>query len=309
MRIIITGGTGLIGRALATDLAGDNHEVIVLSRTPERVTGLPTGVRAERWDVRTAEGWGALADGAGAIINLAGESIAGKGFITSRRWTAERKRRIRDSRLNAGRAVVQAVESASNKPRVVIQASGVGYYGPGGDEELTEEASPGQDFLARTAIEWEASTALVEPLGVRRAIIRSGAVLSTKGGVFPLVLLPFRLFVGGSVGSGRQWLPWIHVADEVRAIRFLIDNETASGPFNLVAPDLLTNAEFGRVLGRVMRRPAFMRVPAFALRLLLGEMSIVLLEGQKATSRRLQELGFTFRFPEAEAALRDLLRK
>jgi uncharacterized protein (TIGR01777 family) len=198
---------------------------------------------------------------------------------------------------------------ASNKPRVVIQASGVGYYGPRGDEELTEEASPGQDFLARTAIEWEASTVPVEPLGVRRAIIRSGAVLSIKGGAFPFMLLPFRLFVGGSVGSGRQWLPWIHIADEVRAIRFLIENETASGPFNLVALDLLTNAEFNQVLGRVMRRPALMRVPAFALRLLLGEMSIILLEGQKAIPRRLQELGFTFRFPEAEAALRDLLGK
>lgn len=307
MRIIITGGTGLIGRALAADLTGDNHEVIVLSRAPERAASLPTGVRAERWDARTAEGWGALADGADAIVNLAGESIAGAGFIPSR-WTTERKRRIRDSRLNAGRAVVQAVESASVKPRVVVQASGVGYYGPRGDEELTEEASPGQDFLARTAIEWEASTAPVESLGVRRAIIRSGTVFSTKGGALPRLLLPFRLFVGGPFGTGRQWFHWIHIADEVRAICFLIENEAASGPFNLVAPDLLTNAEFSRVLGRVMRRPALMRVPAFALRLLLGEMSIVLLEGQRAVPRRLQDLGFTFRFPEAEAALRDLLQ-
>jgi uncharacterized protein (TIGR01777 family) len=308
MRIVITGGTGLIGRALAADLASDDHQVVVLSRSPERATGLAAGVRAEGWDARTAEGWGALADGAEAIINLAGESIAGAGLVPSR-WTAERKRRIRDSRLNAGRAVVQAVEWASSKPRVVVQASGVGYYGPGGDEELTEEAPPGQDFLGRTAVEWEASTAPVESLGVRRAIIRSGAVLSTKGGAFPFMLLPFRLFVGGSLGSGRQWLPWIHISDQVRAIRFLIENEAASGPFNLVAPDLLTNADFGRVLGRVMKRPAFVRVPAFALRLLFGEMSIVSLEGQKAIPRRLQGSGFTFRFPEVEAALRDLLRK
>jgi uncharacterized protein (TIGR01777 family) len=308
MRLIITGGTGLIGRALAADLAGDSHEVIVLSRAPERATAIPAGVRVERWDARTAEGWGALADGADAIVNLAGESIAGKGLIPSR-WTAERKSRIRDSRLNAGRAVVQAVELARDKPRVVVQASGVGYYGPRGDEELAEEASPGQDFLARTAIEWEASTAPVESLGVRRAIIRSGAVLSIKGGAFPFMLLPFQLLVGGALGSGRQWLPWIHIADEVRAIRFLIENDAAGGPLNLVAPDLLTNAEFCQVLGQVMRRPAFIRVPAFALRLLLGEMSIVLLEGQKAIPRRLQDLGFTFRFPDAEAALRDLLRK
>ena len=306
MRIIITSGTGLIGRALAAELAGGSHEVIVLSRAPERAASLPTGVRAERWDARTAEGWGALADGAGAIVNLAGESIAGAGFIPSR-WTAERKRRIRESRLNAGRAVVQAVESASVKPRVVVQASGVGYYGPRGDEELTEEASPGQDFLARTAIEWEASTAPVESLGVRRAIIRSGAVFSTKGGALPRLLLPFRLFVG-PFGTGRQWFPWIHIADEVRAIRLLIENDSARGPFNLVAPDLLTNAEFSRVLGRVMRRPALIRVPAFALRLPLGEMSIVLLEGQRAVPRRLQDSGFTFRFPKAEVALRDLLQ-
>jgi len=223
MRIIITGGTGLIGRALAADLAGDNHEVIVLSRRPEKAANLPTGMRAERWDARTAEGWGALADGADAIVNLAGEPISGQGFIPSR-WTAERKRRIRESRLNAGRAVAQAVESASSKPGVVVQSSGAGYYGPHGDEEVT------------------------------------------------------------------------------------IENPIASGPFNLTAPNLLTNAEFSRVIGRVLRRPAFVPVPAFALRLLFGEMSTVLLEGQKAISRRLQELGFTFRFPEAEAALRDLLQ-
>jgi uncharacterized protein (TIGR01777 family) len=307
MRLIITGGTGLIGRALAADLAGDSHEVIVLSRAPERATAIPAGVRVERWDARTAEGWGALADGADAIVNLAGESISGQGFIPSR-WTAERKRHIRESRLNAGRAVTQAVEAATNKPRVVIQASGAGYYGPHGDEEITEETLAGNEWFEQVAVEWEASTAPVETLGVRRAVIRSGVVLSTEGGALPRLLLPFRFFVGGPLGGGRQWFPWIHIADEVGAIRFLIENPTASGPFNLTAPDLLTNAEFSRVIGRVLRRPAFVPVPAFALRLLLGEMSMVLLEGQKAISRRLQDSGFTFRFPEAEAALRDLLQ-
>jgi uncharacterized protein (TIGR01777 family) len=307
MRLIITGGTGLIGRALAADLAGNSHEVIVLSRAPERATAIPAGVRVERWDARTAEGWGALADGADAIVNLAGESISGQGFIPSR-WTAERKRHIRESRLNAGRAVTQAVEAATNKPRVVIQASGAGYYGPHGDEEITEETLAGNEWFEQVAVEWEASTAPVETLGVRRAVIRSGVVLSTEGGALPRLLLPFRFFVGGPLGGGRQWFPWIHIADEVGAIRFLIENPTASGPFNLTAPDLLTNAEFSRVIGRVLRRPAFVPVPAFALRLLLGEMSMVLLEGQKAISRRLQDSGFTFRFPEAEAALRDLLQ-
>jgi uncharacterized protein (TIGR01777 family) len=264
-------------------------------------------VRAERWDARTAGGWGALADSADAIVNLAGESIAGEGLIPNR-WTAEHKRRIRDSRLNAGRAVTQAVEAATHQSRVVIQASGAGYYGSHGDEEVTEETPAGNDWFEKVAVEWESSTAAVETLGVRRAIIRSGVVLSTEGGAFPRLLLPFRFFVGGPLGSGRQWLPWIHIADEVRAIRFLIENPAASGPFNLTAPNLLTNAEFSRVVGQVMRRPAFMRVPAFALRLLLGEMSIVLLEGQRAVPQRLQDSGFSFRFPEAEAALRDLLQ-
>jgi uncharacterized protein (TIGR01777 family) len=307
MRIIITGGTGLIGRALAADLAGDSHEVIVLSRRPEQVSGLPAGVRAEGWDARTADGWGTLADGAEAIVNLAGEPVSGEGFIPSR-WTAERKGRVRESRLNAGQAVVQAVEAAAHKPRVVIQASGAGYYGAHGDEEVTEEAPAGDDWFGEVAVEWEASTAPVEAMGVRRVIIRSGVVFSAEGGALPRMLLPFRLFAGGPLGSGRQWFPWIHIADEVGAMRFLVENQAASGPFNLTAPNLLTNAEFSRVAGRVLRRPAFVPVPAFALRLLFGEMSTVLLEGQRAISRRLQESGFTFRFPEAEGALRDLLQ-
>jgi len=301
MRVIITGGTGLIGRALAADLASSGSEVIVLSRAPERATGLPPGVRAVRWDAHTAEGWGALADGCDAIVNLAGQNLIGY-------WTAERKRRSRQSRLGAGRAVTAAVEQAKVKPRVVVQASGVGYYGPHGDEEILEDAPPGEDFLARTALAWEDATAPVEALGVRRAVIRSGLVLSTGGGALPLIMLPFRFFVGGPLGGGRQWFPWIHLADAVRAIHFLIEDKAASGPFNLVAPGALTNARFSRVLGRTMRRPSFMPIPAFALRLLLGEMSTLALVGQRAVPRRLSDLGFTFRFPDAEAALRDLLR-
>jgi uncharacterized protein (TIGR01777 family) len=301
VRVVITGGTGLIGRALSADLASDGHEVIVLSRWPQRVTGLPASVRAERWDARSADGWAHLADGADAIVNLAGENI-GAG-----RWTEERKRRILDSRLDAGRAVVQAVERASQKPAVVIQASGIGYYGPRGDEEIAEDEAPGQDYMAQLAVRWEDSTAPVEALGLRRATIRSGVVLSAQEGALPRMLLPFRLFVGGPLGSGRQWFSWIHLEDEAAAIRFLIENEAASGPFNLTAPNPLTNAQFSRVLGRVMGRPAFMPTPGFALRLLFGEMAALLLDGQRGVPRRLLGLGFQFRFPEAEAALRDLL--
>jgi uncharacterized protein (TIGR01777 family) len=301
MRIIITGGAGLIGRALAESLVRDHHEVIVLSRHPEGVTGLSEGTRAERWDGSTAAQWGPLTDGANAIVNLAGENIA------AGRWTAERKRRIRESRIHAGQAVVQAVEEASRKPLVVIQASAVGYYGPSGDEEITEETLPGEDFLGKVAVEWEACTAPVEALGVRRAIIRTAPVLSAAGGVLPRIISPFRYFVGGPIGDGRQWFPWIHVADEVGAIRFLIENQEAVGPFNLAAPNPVTNGNFARILGRVIRRPAIIRTPGFALRLFLGEMGTVLLEGQRVTPRCLLNLGFSFRFPDVEAALRDLL--
>ena len=307
MRYIITGGTGLIGTALASDLVADGHEVIALSRTPDTRDGLPEGVQVVGWDARTAEGWGHLAEGAGAIVNLAGANLAGHGFLPSR-WTDERKRVIRESRISASQAVTAAVAQAREKPGVLVQASGVGYYGFLGDEPVTEEAEPGDDFLARLAAkEWEPFTEPVEALGVRRIIIRSGAVLTPDAGVVPRLVLPFRLFVGGSVGRGDQWHSWIHLQDEVRAIRFLVDQEEASGPFNLVAPNPVTNAEFTRTLGKVLNRPSWLPIPAFALRLVLGEVSDTVLEGQRAVPHRLQELGFAFRFPDLEAALRDLL--
>jgi uncharacterized protein (TIGR01777 family) len=303
MRVVITGGTGLIGHALSSNLASDGHEVIVLSRSPERAIPLPKGVRAEGWDARSTEGWGHLVDGADAIVNLAGE-----GFFPSR-WTDERKRLIRDSRVNAGQAVIQAVAQADQKPNVVVQASGVGYYGPCGDEVIAEDAPAGDGFLARFAADdWEPSTAGVEEMGVRRVVVRTAAVLDPNEGALWRLLLPFRLFVGGPMGSGRQWFPWIHIQDEVRAIRFLIENGKASGPFNLAAPEPLTNAQFARVLGQTMGRPSWIPVPGFALKLAFGPVASVLLEGQRAVPRRLLELGFVFRFPTAEAALRDLLR-
>jgi uncharacterized protein (TIGR01777 family) len=308
MRILITGGSGLIGRALTRNLTSDGHQVIILSRSPEQVVDLPPGARAERWDGRTADGWGYLADGADAIVNLAGTNIAGQGFFPTR-WTEKRKRMLRDSRLNAGLAVVGAVEQASVKPGVVIQASGVGYYGFRGDEKVTEDTAPGDDFLARLACDdWEPSTAPVEEMGVRRAVIRSGAVLDDQEGALPRLLLLVRLFLVGPMGSGKQWFPWIHIEDEARAIRFLIDNEQARGPFNLTTPNPLTNAGFAKVLGRVLGRPSFVPIPGFAMRLLVGEVANVLLEGQRAIPARLLGLGFQFRFPDAESALRDLVK-
>lgn len=300
MRVVITGGSGLIGRALCEELVAGRHEVIVLSRSPESVSGLPAGVEVERWDGETPAGWGKRVEGA-AVVHLAGENIA------AGRWTEARKRRIRESRVKSSRAVAQAIEEASVKPSVLLQGSAVGYYGPREDEVVTEEEPPGEDFLARVCVEWEASTAGVESLGLRRAMLRTGVVLSTEDGALPKMLLPFRLFAGGPVGSGRQYFPWIHIADEAAAIRFLLENDRASGPFNLTAPEPLTNRRFSRVLGEVLHRPSFLPAPGFALELALGEMADMLLNGQRAVPSRLQELGFTFRFPEAEAALRDLL--
>jgi uncharacterized protein len=308
MRVIITGGTGLIGGTLAADLAKDNHEVIVLTRNPEKRVPLPGSVRLERWDARTADGWGALADGADAIVNLAGENLAGEGFLPSR-WTDERKRLFRDSRMNAGQAVVEAVKAVTNKPHVVIQASSVGYYGVHGDEVLTEDSPPGNDFQAQLCKEWETSTAPVEAMGVRRAIIRTGVVLSATDGALYRLAFPFKMFVGGPLGSGKQYLSWIHLPDEASAIRFLIDNASASGPFNLSAPNPKTNAEFGRILGKVLARPSLIPVPSFAFRLAFGEVATVVVEGQRAIPKRLQELGFQFKFPDLEAALRDIYQK
>lgn len=299
MRVILTGGSGFIGRALAADLVADGAQVIVLSRDPDGPT-VPKGVEAVKWDGATADGWEALADGADAIVNLAGENIGG-GW-----WTPERKRRIRESRVRSGRAVAEAVARATVKPRVVAQGSAVGYYGPS-DREVGEADGPGKDFLSRVCFAWEASSAEVQTHGVRWLALRTGIVLGRDGGVLPRMALPFRWFAGGPLGDGGQWVPWIHVRDEVRAIRFLLGNEAASGPFNLTAPNPVRNEELAAALGRTLGRPAAMRAPAFAIRLVLGEMATLLLDGQRAVPRRLIEMGFQFEFGDLDVALRGLL--
>jgi uncharacterized protein (TIGR01777 family) len=306
MRVVITGGSGLIGRAVAAPLAAEGHDVVVLSRDPARVRGLPAGVRAVQWDGRTAAGWETLLEGGSAVINLAGEAIA------AGRWTEERKRRIRASRVDAGRAVVDAVRLAAEErraPAVVVQASGIGYYGDTGDQEVGEDHLPGGDFLAEAAIAWEASTAEVETLGVRRVVLRTGVVLDRAGGALAKMLPPFRLGLGGPLGGGRQWFPWIHLADEVGAILFLIATAAASGPFNLCAPRPVQSRDFAHALGRRLRRPSILPVPAPVLRLALGELAAVLLGGQRAHPRRLLAAGYRFRFPDLPEALADLLAK
>ena len=303
MKVIISGGTGFIGSELATSLVSDGNDVIVLSRDPARVHHLPANVRVEYWDGRTTEGWGKLTADTDAIVNLAGEGI------DAGRWDARHRQRIIESRVTAGQAIVQAIEASAKKPSVLIQASAVGYYGARSSEEIGDDGSSGDDFMAKICLAWEASTTKAETYGVRRVVIRTGAVLSPKHGALRRMLFPFKMGVGGPVGGGKQWLSWIHIDDEVRAIRFLLDNQSASGNFNLTAPGPLTNRQFSKALGQVLRRPAIMPIPAFALRLIYGEMSRVILDGQRVLPVRLLKLGFEFHFRDIEAALRDLLKE
>ncbi|MCF7876603.1 TIGR01777 family oxidoreductase [Candidatus Bipolaricaulota bacterium] len=304
MQVIITGGTGLIGKELVKELSASGHRAVVLSRSPEK-RQVPGNTKLVEWDAKSADGWKEWVEESDAIVNLAGENIAGKGLIPDR-WTPTKKSRILNSRLKAGEAVNEAVKSVENKPRVLIQASAIGYYGTG-EGEVTENSTPEGDFLAETARKWEGITRSVEELGVRRAVIRTGIVLSSEGGVLPRLQLPYRLFLGGPLGTGRQWYSWIHVIDEVKAIRFLLENEKAEGPFNLTAPNPRRNDGFGEELGEVMGRPSYLRVPGFLFRVLLGEAAKLVLEGQKVKPTRLEELGFEFDYPLLEEALEDLL--
>jgi uncharacterized protein (TIGR01777 family) len=224
------------------------------------------------------------------------------------RWTPERKQRIIDSRVNAGKAVMEALQGAKKKPQVLVQASAMGYYPPSDEQRYTEEDAPGNDFQADVLIKYEASTQAAEALGIRRVILRSGIVLSNRGGAFIPQVLPFKMLVGGPLGNGKQGYSWIHIADEVAAIRFLIENKDASGAFNLTSPYPLSNGEFGKVIGKVMGRPSFFPVPAFALKLVFGEVSSILLQGRYVLPKRLQEMGFKFNFPDAESAVADLLK-
>jgi uncharacterized protein (TIGR01777 family) len=303
-RVLITGGTGLIGRPLALSLAGSGYEVIVLTRNPDSARGLFEGhCRLERWDGRTAEGWGGLADGALAIVNLAGDNL-GRG-----RWTKAKKDRIIRSRIEAGAAVVDAVRAAAAKPSVVIQSSASGYYGPHRDEELDETAPSGTGFLAGVCRRWEESTRALEAWGVRRVITRTGVVLG-PGGALPRLALPFRFFIGGPIGSGRQWFPWIHLQDDIAAIRFLLERGDLSGVFVLTSPVPVREKEFCRALGAAMGRPCWVPVPGLLLRLLYGHKAKdTLLSGQRLVPRRLLEAGFRFAFPDAGSALANLFGK
>jgi uncharacterized protein (TIGR01777 family) len=303
--VIITGATGFIGKALCSRLLEEDYKVVALSRNKEKGEKiLGTKVKVVEWDGRTCQGWQDYANGAHAVVNLAGENI-GAG-----RWTPKRKKAMLQSRLDAGRAVVEAANSVEKKPGVIIQASAIGCYGSRGDEIVDESSLFGEGFLVDVVKQWELSTKEVESQKIRRAIIRSGIVLGKEGGVFLRLVKPFRFFVGGHLGSGKQWFSWIHLEDEVNAILFLIQREDLKGVFNLAAPQQLIQKDFSRILGKIMRRPSWFPVPAFVLRLIFGEMAReTILSGQRVSPRRFLEAGYHFLYPQAELAIKEILEK
>jgi uncharacterized protein len=302
MHIVIAGGSGFLGTALADALVQQSHEVTVLSRQAPSELPRRTGVRYLTWTPNGEAGaWKSAIDGATAVVNLAGESIAAK------RWSDAQKRRLRDSRLHATKSLTTAIRQAKQTPGVLISGSAVGYYGDRGDETLTESSAPGSDFLADLAVEWEAAASAAAAV-TRVALIRTGIVLDKRGGALPKMLPPFQMFAGGPLGSGRQYMPWIHKDDWVRLVTWSLTQEGMRGAVNANSPSPVTNAEFSKALGRALHRPSVMPAPAFALRLALGEMAeALLLSGQRALPVRATDHGFAFRFTNIDEALAAVL--
>jgi uncharacterized protein (TIGR01777 family) len=302
MKIVIAGGTGFIGRALCRALAARNHDVVVLSRRAGPVQlGLDPAVKGIQWDGLTAGPWERELDSADAVINLAGASIAGA------RWTAERKRVMYDSRIAATRLLVQALDRVSIRHRVFLSASGVGYYGPSDDRPLREHDPPGTGFLAELCVAWEREAMSAQRTGARAVCLRFGMVLERDGGALPRMLPPFRAFVGGPIGPGTQWVSWIHRQDLIGIVEWVLATPAVSGPVNVVAPSPVTMKEFCDTLGRVLRRPSWLRVPEAALRLALGELGTVLTTGQRVLPEVAQRGGYRFRYPSLEPALQAIL--
>lgn len=299
--IVVAGATGMIGSALVAELSGRGDQVVALARNPATAQRtLPTAARIVAWPDASVPPDPQAFSGADAVVNLLGEPIA-------QRWSPAVKERIRASRVDGTRSLVAAIEAMAERPRVLVSQSATGYYGPRGDERLTEDATPGSDFLASVVVEWEAAARVAAGLGVRVAITRTGVVVAAEGGALAKMLPPFKAGIGGPVAGGRQYLPWVHLDDVVGALIHALDSDTASGAFNLSAPEPVTNADFSRALGRVLRRPAFAPVPALALKLLYGEMAVIVVTGQRAVPAHLLADGYAFRQPELEPALRDVL--
>jgi uncharacterized protein (TIGR01777 family) len=298
LNITISGASGLIGRRLLKLLPAEGHRLHVLSR--HAGTNLPAGIRLSAWDPARGEPPAESLREADAVIHLAGEPVA-------QRWTPAVKQKIRDSRVEGTRNLVLAMSKLATPPRTLVCASAIGYYGARGDEVLTESSAAGSDFLSELCAAWEKAARDAEPLGVRVVSVRIGLVLDGRGGALARMLPPFKMGVGGRIGNGRQWMSWIHLADLAELFRFALMNPV-TGPVNGVAPNPVTNAEFTRALGKAVGRPAFVPVPPLALKLLFGEMSDVLLSGQRVLPKAAGDAGFRFQFAEVGAALADCLK-
>ena len=308
MKVVIAGGSGFLGNALAWSWAEESHDVQVLTRSlpdaeaqHESGTGKP-GITRVGWapDGRP----GALPrtlEGAAVVVNLAGESIAGA------RWSAARKQALRDSRIQGTRTLISALrQTANTPPPAFISASGVGYYGDRGTEALTEDSGPGDDFLAHLCVEWEAEAGRAAAAGARVVVLRTGIVLEKSGGALPQMMRPFRFFAGGPIGTGRQYMPWIHRLDWIEMVRWIVETPAVSGPLNVTAPHPVTNAEFSRALGRAMHRPALLPAPRPALRIAIGEMADAILASQRALPGVPLAHGYHFRYPEIDIAFRGI---
>lgn len=296
MHILLTGGTGLIGRQLCHHWLAQGHRLSVWSRRPEQVHQLCGS------DVRGVANLQELEhESIDAVVNLAGAPIA------DRPWTHKRKALLWSSRITLTETLIAWLQDREQKPSVLISGSAVGWYGDGGERELTEQSPPvSEDFASHLCIAWEETAQRAQALGIRVVLVRTGLVLAAQGGFLSRLLLPFKLGLGGPIGNGRQWMPWIHIKDQIALIDFLVHENTAQGPYNACAPQPVRNADFAKTLGHVLRRPAFIPLPAFVLRTGLGELSQLLLGGQRAKPARLLAAGFTFQFTDLRAALDDL---
>ena len=304
MRVIVAGGSGFLGRYLTSRLVGDGHGVTILTRHDAGISVRPAGPRIVRWDPENPDGeWAREIDGAEAVVNLAGAGIA------DRRWSADRKALLRSSRVDSTRSLVSAIRAAARKPPVLIQGSAVGFYGSDeGDRELDESFPPGADALGDLSVAWEAEAHPASALGCRVVFIRTGIALARDGGALQKLLVPFRMFAGGPLATGRQYISWIHIDDWVNLVSWAAANAGVSGAVNATAPTPVTNAEFSRALAHALHRPSWLRVPAFALRGAVGEMAdVALIRGQRVVPKRALALGFRFDHPVIGPALADLL--
>ena len=297
MRVTITGATGLIGRRLVSALKERGDEVTVLSRSPGKARSA-LGVDAVAWDPMAGSAPAEALSGRDAVVHLAGENVA-------QRWTETSRRAIRESRETGTRNLVAGLRSADPRPSVLVASSAVGYYGKHGDEVVDESTPAGDDFLAEVCVAWEREASAAEELGLRVVTIRTGVVLDADGGALGKMLTPFKLGAGGPVAGGDQYMPWIHAEDVSGMYLAALDGGDWRGPVNASAPEPVTNRDFSKALGRALHRPAVAPIPAFALRLLYGDMAEIVTEGQRAVPRRALELGYAFRHPDLDEALRD----